>query len=479
MRCSNMFLCSPLLVPVTKREIEEYTYAEIERKTKRVKGMTTPSSYCKPKEMIRFLDEEDPFMCNHRPHDPEVPIILYHPTFARFQENCARATVTKEDCASVIELIELMRTVFRYESERQHEFHSWASKYFNLAIGKLPLPGEHQEVDIGAVANIGQFSFALLVGEIKNEIGEGGGCAYIQSCASYTKLIGLNNSDIVRQGLNPAFLLYLCGPYLGISGAVLGKDFTMEPLTPIFPLLFMKNDPNAMEALARVLVALKTGLHELNDYYQVRYRQVHCVDTGNLLREDSFPYVHKFVTESGEFGFSYVKQICSGKLLFLVKGKTGDFQDKLMVLKFTKRYGIDGHNYCAKKKVAPEVYAHNNITSWTMVVMEYLSEEEYITAHTAIYDRKQDRKVLLKKAEDTVSILHAGGFAHDDLRASNIMVSHDMMQMKVIDFDWCGLDGSATYPHFISTNIPWHHSVDCGKPIKKEHDMYLLKKSFE
>src|SRR6185312_16781281 len=126
-----------------------------------------------------------------------------------------------------------------------------------------------------------------------------------------------------------------------------------------------------------------------------------------------------------------------------------------------------------------EVYAHNNITSWTMVVMEYLSEEEYITAHTAIYDRKQDRKVLLKKAEDTVSILHAGGFAHDDLRASNIMVSHDMMQMKVIDFDWCGLDGSATYPHFIGTNIPWHHSVDCGKPIKKEHDMYLLKKSFE
>src|SRR6185312_4653693 len=88
-----------------------------------------------------------------------------------------------------------------------------------------------------------------------------------------TKMIGINNSNIVHQGLNPAFLLYLSGPYLGIGRAVLGKDFTMEPLTPIFPLLFMKNDPNAMEALARVLVALKTGLHELNDYYQVRYRQ--------------------------------------------------------------------------------------------------------------------------------------------------------------------------------------------------------------
>jgi len=125
-----------------------------------------------------------------------------------------------------------------------------------------------------------------------------------------------------------------------------------------------------------------------------------------------------------------------------------------MVVKFVKRYGIDGHYYCAKKKVAPEVYAYNHITGWIMVVMEYLSEEEYITAHTAIHDLKKDRKVLLKKAEEIVSILHVRGFAHGDLRTSNVMVSHDMMQMKIIDFDWCGLDGNDTYPHFIGTYIP-------------------------
>ncbi|CAG8664500.1 973_t:CDS:1, partial [Paraglomus brasilianum] len=396
--------------PVTKREIEEYTYAENEQKTKRIKNMATPSSFCKPKEMLKVLDE-DPLMCNHRPHDPDIPITLYHSTFARFQENRDKAIVTKEDCALVIELVERMEKTFRYESERQREFHSWASEYLNLAVGKLPLPEDHQEADIGAVAIVGQLSFTLLVGEIKNEIGEGGGCAYVQACASYTKVIGLNNSNIVRQGLNPTFLLYLSGPYLGIGGAVLGKDFTMEPLTPIFPLLFMKNDPNAMEDLARALVALKTGLQELNHYYQARYGQARYIDPSNHLREDSFPYVRKFVTESGEFGFSYVKPICSGRPLFLVRGKSGDFQDKLMVVKFTKRYGIDGHNYCARQKVAPEVYAYNHIPGWIMVVMEYLSEEEYITAHTAIHAWKRDRKVLLKKAEDTVSILHAGGFA--------------------------------------------------------------------
>src|SRR5207247_4009221 len=36
---------------------------------------------------------------------------------------------------------------------------------------------------------------------------------------------------------------------------------------------------------------------------------------------------------------------------------------------------------------------------------------------------------------------HDGGFAHGDLQASNIMVSTDMKQMKIVDFDWGGPDG--------------------------------------
>ncbi|CAG8457177.1 6082_t:CDS:1 [Paraglomus brasilianum] len=201
----------------------------------------------------------------------------------------------------------------------------------------------------------------------------------------------------------------------------------------------------AMEALAHALVALKMGLQELNHYCQAHYGQVHYINTSNLLHEDSFPYIHKFVTKSREFDFSYVKPLYNGKPLFLVKGKSGDFQDKLIVVKFVKRYGIEGHNYCAMNKVAPKVYAYNHITGWIMVVMEYLSEQEYIniTAHTAIHDWKQDQKVLLRKAEDVVSILHAGGFAHGDLQVSNIMT-----QMKIIDFDWCGLDGSVTLSTF-------------------------------
>ena len=47
----------------------------------------------------------------------------------------------------------------------------------------------------------------------------------------------------------------------------------------------------------------------------------------------------------------------------------------------------------------------------------------------------------MEKVENTSKILHDGGFAHGDLQASNIMVSTDMKQMKIVDFDWGGPDG--------------------------------------
>jgi len=458
---------------VTKRKAKEYTYEEIEHKTSYIEDMDPPSSFCRPIKMLKIQNKE-PFICNDRPYNPRTPITLYHKTFAVFQENCTKIAITKKDCASVIELIEIMTKVYEKEKERQKEFNSWLSDYFNLPVDKLPLPSDHQEADIGSVINIGNISFMILVGEIKNEIGEGGGCAYVQACASYAKRIGLNQSNVVRQGLNPAFLLYLAGPYLGIAGAVLGKEFTMEPLTPMLPLLFVEHDLNLMESLARTLLALKIGLRELKNYYITCYEKVQYIENNTLLRSDSFPYICQFMIGETKFSFSYVRQLYNDKLLFLVEGLSGDFLNKLILVKFVKRYGVDIHIYCAEKEIAPKLYAINTIPGWSIVFMEYLLK--YVNIYTAIHDLKLDRRTLLEKVENTTKILHDGGFAHGDLRASNIMVSTDMKQMKIVDFDWGGPDGKVFYPYFISNTVPWHHDVECGKPILIEHDKYLLKK---
>ncbi|CAJ0764980.1 5051_t:CDS:1, partial [Entrophospora sp. SA101] len=111
--------------------------------------------------------------------------------------------------------------------------------------------------------------------------------------------------------------------------------------------------------------------------------------------------------------------------------------------------------YCADQGIAPKFYAYNKIPGWSMVVMEYLTE--YVDIYTAMHDLKLDQKVLFKKAEETIKILHDRDFVHGNLQASSILVSIDMRQMRIVDFVWSGLNGKVFYPYFINNSVPWHH----------------------
>ncbi|CAJ0852362.1 7308_t:CDS:2 [Entrophospora sp. SA101] len=87
-----------------------------------------------------------------------TPITLYNRTLESFQTSCHQIEIMKDDCGSVIESVELMAKVFKYENERHLII------LMNLLI---PLPANYQEADIGSVVII-----VLFVGEIENEIGE-------------------------------------------------------------------------------------------------------------------------------------------------------------------------------------------------------------------------------------------------------------------------------------------------------------------
>jgi len=118
-----------------------------------------------------------------------------------------------------------------------------------------------------ACYSIRKNSFYLLIGEAKNEIGEGYRYSYIQACASYAKQISANTNDTMRKGLNPSFILYLSNPYLGIADAVFEKDFTIDPLTYFLPFLYLKNDSEMIISIACAFKTLKTAFGELKNYY--------------------------------------------------------------------------------------------------------------------------------------------------------------------------------------------------------------------
>ncbi|CAG8487826.1 3297_t:CDS:2 [Paraglomus brasilianum] len=460
-----------------KRQAEDYTYSAALKKAKRITDLPPPSSFCKARKWEKS-QENDPIIFNHRPYSADIPVTLYHEVFAHFQENCTSCLISKDDCNSVIELTMKMTEAFKLEDDRRNQFSEWASDYFELDVTKLALPGPRQEADLWAGFSSGKNTFSLLIGEMKNEIGEGSGCPYIQACASYAKQIGTNANSTIQNGLNPAFIIYIAGPYLGVAGAVFGNDFTMEPLTSMLPLLYLKNAPEMMMVIVRTLVALKLALKELVDYYSTP-QVIPDISDLNLQRSAAFPYPCSFKTfDNRNVEFIYSNQLSEGKLLFIVQGQNEEFKDKLMIVKFTRKYCEDAHRYCAEKGIAPECFAFNNLPGgWNIVVMEYLAE--YQSLYYILKNDRKNQKKLVQKAKAAARLMHKGGYVHGDFRTSNIMVSNDMEDMKIVDFDWSGRVGEALYPYFMSQDVPWHKDVDCGKPIIVEHDLDLLKRSME
>ncbi|CAH1758606.1 7412_t:CDS:2 [Entrophospora sp. SA101] len=69
--------------------------------------------------------------------------------------------------------------------------------------------------------------------------------------------------------------------------------------------------------------------------------------------------------------------------------------------------------------------------------------------------------------------LHEKELVFGDLCKSNIMIQEDidcMKHVKLIDFEWCGIEDQAFYPAFINHEINWPSGVSDKKPLYQSHD---------
>lgn len=116
-----------------------------------------------------------------------------------------------------------------------------------------------------------------------------------------------------------------------------------------------------------------------------------------------------------------------------------------------------------------------------MAVMEYLDPEIYQDL-TSGYGNDASLK---EEVNRVVTILHEGGFVHGDIRDVNIMTRRrwepkdGARTALLLDFDWAGRDGVVTYPINVNvTSIRRHDEVRDWKPIKKDHDWFMVKQIF-
>ncbi|GLE08873.1 hypothetical protein PINS_up020325 [Pythium insidiosum] len=449
-----------LIVQVPRRATTTPSAAK-KRKLAEMGALITPSSFAKCKgagSWVKRLKKLNGHIACHRIDRPDdtapIPIVLLNKTFARFQENCKGIEIGKEDCEFAMKLCDAMS--IPYESKAQ-----LAEKARDLLNDYLLDESTDTEITpamVNGSMSDGSYRFgkALLLNlQCKLQKGDGGGDPTMQNIAYYIK----NLPDVIGRQF-PCFLVDICGPLLSVFGIVNtgDEDAVCEPLVMSFPLLFFDNKW-LMVSLTRVCTSLKTAIQELTSEFAVSHRNV--VNTTDVHRL-KFPYKDSFGLNGAVASIQYAEVV--QRFVFVATLQDG----KEVVVKFAKRYGKDVHQYCADKGFAPALLCCESLPSgWMFIVMErlpliFLSRAE------------ADRAVICDQLREIRSSLAAAAFVHGDLRESNVMWDPVQTRVVLIDFDWSGKEGTATYPPFMNAEIEWPAGAECGKPLRSSHDEYWL-----
>ncbi|CAA7264505.1 unnamed protein product [Cyclocybe aegerita] len=114
-----------------------------------------------------------------------------------------------------------------------------------------------------------------------------------------------------------------------------------------------------------------------------------------------------------------------------------------IVIKFTRSYCPRLHTFCAELGHAPNLLAYERLPGgWFGVAMAYIPFARHLS------DCKADAAERLRwgnQLSEVMNRFHEAGLVHGDLRDSNIVVDGEG-RVLLLDFDWGGLDGEATYP---------------------------------
>ncbi|KAI9569493.1 hypothetical protein HD554DRAFT_2313547 [Boletus coccyginus] len=160
--------------------------------------------------------------------------------------------------------------------------------------------------------------------------------------------------------------------------------------------------------------------------------------------------------------------VVPGRHLYTAKRTGGDYKEEIVV-KFTRRYSDELHIFCAEQGRAPALLGFERFPGGFFgIAMELV---QIVSPH----DEK--RGELGKQLKALVASFHGEGLVHGDLRSPNIVCNNQ--GVVVIDFDWGGKLGEASYP--ISQLNPdlttGRDSTDLK--ITKEDDIRVLNKTLK
>ncbi len=277
---------------------------------------------------------------------------------------------------------------------------------------------------------------------------------------------------ILSRSCCPCFLVGISGPWITVLGAVYVQKVIVQHLVgPLYLSPQLLHPTRMMDEALRLFYALRRSLRELRGYYLHLPLQV----TISRL----FPHAQSYddPTTGITINLDYLTLLSGeSRAVYLAK-----VDDRHVVVKFVSTYSIRAHNLLAEKGLAPEIIydgtnkpRHGDLF---MIVMEYVKGKT-LTQFLQSSPSQERLDAVLTLVTTAIELLHAEGLVFGDLRTPNILVGEDG-HVKIIDFDWAGVDGEHQYPFIVGNGIEWANGVGPLAIMYKKHDLFMLEKMKE
>ena len=276
--------------------------------------------------------------------------------------------------------------------------------------------------------------------------------------------------------------IYFSGSYVGFGALLFLDHARYVALTPLLPTRSPSGDDTDRPALFhafRAACVLRHKIHE--DMLRVTDEKsgLPPIPNRNLPRIQSIPKWPK--PENGELKFDIVAVACQPENIrdwnenrFIYQART---VLGIVLVKFTRRYSPELHDFCAKKGHAPSLLGYGTVPGgWNVVVMESIEHEQDRNLNQ---DAPTHWKTWERDLTSLVSEFHDHGFVHGDLRVANfIFPTNNPGKIFIIDFDWGGKAGEVYFPTWLLNEELVARRME-SLLITKEHDIRVLKAALE
>jgi hypothetical protein len=149
--------------------------------------------------------------------------------------------------------------------------------------------------------------------------------------------------------------------------------------------------------------------------------------------------------------------------------------DEAIYVKFSQRYSVDLHGFCASRGLAPRILGFQQLSGgWFAVAMEKIDivDHENIMSFPDGEKWKGDIKEL-------VDAFHREDWVHGDLRLANFVLTKNENPRRIllVDFDWGGKEGEVVFPHEqLNEELGVSNNQLRDRRITKHHDQECLSK---